>query len=211
MNALDSPLEALAFNYLSYGLLTAVNNVWMWVALMTAAVSFWRIRASSEHPRGKILDGSSQSRVISPPVQRTVVAEPAQLPDVISVAEPVHNILFPETVQFINVGLSSFTDTEGTTKGSMVDVVLGSFTDKCATKAKLTLYYCNEKESEKCGGTCNEGEVDGNDDNGDKIGEEWWSKWEMVMKMRKGEDEWYRYQDFTAINGSVVRLWDGGL
>ncbi|KAG6385367.1 hypothetical protein SASPL_154201 [Salvia splendens] len=40
--ALDSPLEALAFNYLSYALLTAVNNIWAWLA-----VSFWRIRILS--------------------------------------------------------------------------------------------------------------------------------------------------------------------
>ncbi|KAG6431631.1 hypothetical protein SASPL_109710 [Salvia splendens] len=45
--ALDSPLEALAFNYLSYGLLTAVNNIWPWLAVVTAAVSFWRIRVLS--------------------------------------------------------------------------------------------------------------------------------------------------------------------
>ncbi|XP_042003819.1 uncharacterized protein LOC121752793 [Salvia splendens] len=40
----DSPLEALAFNYLSYGLLAAVNNVLAWIAAVTTAVSFWRMR-----------------------------------------------------------------------------------------------------------------------------------------------------------------------
>ncbi|KAL1547858.1 hypothetical protein AAHA92_16165 [Salvia divinorum] len=45
--ALDSPLEALAFNYLSYAFLTAVNNIWAWLAVGTAAVSFWRIRVLS--------------------------------------------------------------------------------------------------------------------------------------------------------------------
>ncbi|KAK7328719.1 hypothetical protein VNO77_22836 [Canavalia gladiata] len=44
MNVLDSNVEALAFNYLSFGLLTALNNLWTWVALLTAAVSFWKIR-----------------------------------------------------------------------------------------------------------------------------------------------------------------------
>ncbi|XP_019189010.1 PREDICTED: uncharacterized protein LOC109183384 [Ipomoea nil] len=47
MNTLESPLEAIAFNYLSYGFLTAVNNVWTWVAVLTAAVSFWRIKILS--------------------------------------------------------------------------------------------------------------------------------------------------------------------
>lgn len=57
MSALDSPLEALAFNYLSFGFLTAANNVWAWIAVITAAVSVWRIRASS--PRCKSLNRES--------------------------------------------------------------------------------------------------------------------------------------------------------
>lgn len=47
MNALDSPLEALAFNYLSFAFSTALNNIWAFVAVATAAVSFWKIRAAS--------------------------------------------------------------------------------------------------------------------------------------------------------------------
>ncbi|XP_027338631.1 uncharacterized protein LOC113852528 [Abrus precatorius] len=46
MNVLDSNVEALAFNYLSFGLLTALNNLWTWVALLTAALSFWKIRSA---------------------------------------------------------------------------------------------------------------------------------------------------------------------
>ncbi|XP_020238304.1 uncharacterized protein LOC109817468 [Cajanus cajan] len=45
MNVLDSNVEALAFNYLSFGLLTALNNLWTWLALLTAALSFWKIRS----------------------------------------------------------------------------------------------------------------------------------------------------------------------
>ncbi|GFY98555.1 hypothetical protein Acr_12g0010960 [Actinidia rufa] len=48
VNSLESPLEALAFNDLSFGFLTGINNLWTWVAVITAAVSFWRIRASEE-------------------------------------------------------------------------------------------------------------------------------------------------------------------
>ncbi|KAK2645085.1 hypothetical protein Ddye_020280 [Dipteronia dyeriana] len=46
MNVLESPIEALAFNYLSFGFVTAVNNLWTWVAVITAAVSFWRIKTA---------------------------------------------------------------------------------------------------------------------------------------------------------------------
>ncbi|XP_055823730.1 uncharacterized protein LOC129892200 [Solanum dulcamara] len=46
MNAIleSSVLEALAFNYSSFGI---ANIVWTWVAVVTAAVSFWRIKVSS--------------------------------------------------------------------------------------------------------------------------------------------------------------------
>ena len=47
MNALDSPLEALALDYINVGFLTIVNNLWTWVAVITAAVSFWRIRVAT--------------------------------------------------------------------------------------------------------------------------------------------------------------------
>lgn len=47
MNVLESPLDALAFDYVSYGILIIVNNVWTWVAFVTAAVSFWRIRSAA--------------------------------------------------------------------------------------------------------------------------------------------------------------------
>ncbi|KAJ4708858.1 Transmembrane protein [Melia azedarach] len=46
ITALDSPLEALALNYVSFGILTVVNNLWTWVAFVTAAISVWRIRTT---------------------------------------------------------------------------------------------------------------------------------------------------------------------
>ncbi|CAI9780326.1 unnamed protein product [Fraxinus pennsylvanica] len=79
MNALDSPLEALAFNYLSYGILTAVNSIWPLVAVLTAAVSFWRIRAFSSSklvPRGRSPDCASTSLS---PVDEDVAAADAEV------------------------------------------------------------------------------------------------------------------------------------
>lgn len=43
---LDSNVEALAFNYLNFGLVTVLNNLWTCLALLTAALSFWKIRSS---------------------------------------------------------------------------------------------------------------------------------------------------------------------
>uniref|UniRef100_A0A7N0V9S9 Uncharacterized protein n=1 Tax=Kalanchoe fedtschenkoi TaxID=63787 RepID=A0A7N0V9S9_KALFE len=39
-----SSVEALAFNYLRFGLLVVANNFWTLVAVATAAVSFWRFK-----------------------------------------------------------------------------------------------------------------------------------------------------------------------
>ncbi|KAL2481935.1 Uncharacterized protein Adt_34901 [Abeliophyllum distichum] len=60
--ALDSPLEALAFTYVGYGFLTAVHNIWTWIALVTAAFSFWKIRALSDsEPISRARHGPSPS------------------------------------------------------------------------------------------------------------------------------------------------------
>ncbi|GFY80499.1 hypothetical protein Acr_01g0003080 [Actinidia rufa] len=55
MNALDSQLEALAFNYLSFGFSRIVNHIWAWVAVVSAAVNFCRLNAV------KIVCGASKS------------------------------------------------------------------------------------------------------------------------------------------------------
>jgi hypothetical protein len=34
-------------------------------------------------------------------------------------------------------------------------------------------------------------------------------KWEGMVIRRRGDLGWYSYQDMAALNGSVVRLWDG--
>lgn len=45
MNVLaDSNPEILAFNCVSFSFFTIVNNVWTWVAVITAAVSIWRMK-----------------------------------------------------------------------------------------------------------------------------------------------------------------------
>ncbi|XP_057767701.1 uncharacterized protein LOC130987981 [Salvia miltiorrhiza] len=79
--ALDSPLEALAFNYLTYGFLTAVNNIWAWIAVVTAAVSFWRIRvlsSSTTDPSSRSHDAAASTA--SARVAESVAAEPASAP-----------------------------------------------------------------------------------------------------------------------------------
>ncbi|PSS15437.1 Disks large like [Actinidia chinensis var. chinensis] len=77
VNSLESPLEALAFNDLSFGFLTGINNLWTWVAVITAAVSFWRIRASGTVAVKADLNDSSPPRVPSSLRTEEATDEPA--------------------------------------------------------------------------------------------------------------------------------------
>ncbi|KAL4333488.1 hypothetical protein GQ457_07G039500 [Hibiscus cannabinus] len=179
---LDSRVEALAFNYVSFGIFTIVNNLWTWVALITAAVSFWRIRAAG----AATSSCSPSSSVIDRPIPE-VEEKPTASP-VVPVSTPAS---VTETI------VSQLDCNDGVTKGGM---------------PKLTVYYENAfggesdidgdtAETEWCNGDgyCKEGSCGGG---------EWWESWERVLRLRKGETGWYRYQDLTAINGNVVRLWD---
>ncbi|CAA2965612.1 Hypothetical predicted protein [Olea europaea subsp. europaea] len=180
MNSLDSPLEALAFNNLSDGLLTAVNSIWPWVAVLTAAVSFWRIRAlSSSHlvPRGRSPDGASSSSSSPLRMDKAVVAED----EMATVSSTQSNTeYFPGSNTKCRV-----LEREGSTKG------------------KLTLYYCDKDECRTCEG----GDHGGEPVVTEKMGR-WCDDWERMMIVKMGNMGWYQYQDLTVLDGSVVRLWD---
>lgn len=67
MATLDSPLEVLAFDYVSF----ILNNLWTWIAVVTAAaVSFWRIRATTS---GRD-DGFIEESVREPPKPKATAA-----------------------------------------------------------------------------------------------------------------------------------------
>ncbi|XP_073273376.1 uncharacterized protein [Primulina huaijiensis] len=83
MNALDSPVEPLALNYLSYSFFTAVNKMLAaWVAAVTTAFSFWRIGPSSPprpEQRGRTKDAASTSLLDRGLEELAVADEPAEL------------------------------------------------------------------------------------------------------------------------------------
>ncbi|KAL2503345.1 hypothetical protein Fot_37193 [Forsythia ovata] len=168
--ALDSPLEALAFNYLGYGFLTAVHNIWTWIALVTGAFSFWKIRALSDsEPISRARDGQVPS--LGSNVGEWVegpAAEPVELPA----------ISIGEETKF----------------------------NECGTKGKFSLYY-NEGDYRE-GGEDGESEDNGGGRVASEKLERWCNHWERV---RMGDMGWYKYQDLTVLDGSVVRLWDGYL
>jgi len=192
MDVLDSPIDALVFDYVNLGILTIINNLWTWVAVITAAVSFWRIRAA----------GAVKT-----------LAEPSPSPDYIErkITESSH----PETSS--SSSSSSSTTTTTTTPKSVTEPAApGSvssspsvFEDNGAKKGKFVVYYYQDDDRQ------NEGNIDGGGEEEltvlgewDRCGEEI-TLWERMLRVRMGEYGWYRCQDLTVINGNVVRLWDG--
>lgn len=166
MATLVSPLEVLAFDYVSF----VFNNLWTWVAVVTAAVSFWRIRATTITTTAAVgyIDESPRE---TPKQQATKVVETK-----------------PPRVKV--------TETEDWSLLLCNDGV---------TKGKLTVYYEEEIDGER---DEDDGEITDVKYGGCESSGEWWERWEKVVKMRNGDEGWYRYVDLTVINGNVVRLWD---
>ncbi|KAK6147573.1 hypothetical protein DH2020_018485 [Rehmannia glutinosa] len=184
MNALDSPLEALALNYLTYGVQTAVNSIWAWIAVITAAVSFWSLRALSSPPpelrsRSQVAESTS-----SPPPK---AAERA-------VAENPATVSTPGETQVLSAPIK--------TSCLMLE-------REICTKTKFSLYYDLEDDFR---GDGDGGESDDDGDaaavRSEKLGR-WCDDWERMMVVRMGDMGWYRWQDTTSLDGNVVRLWDG--
>ncbi|KAK3213339.1 hypothetical protein Dsin_018045 [Dipteronia sinensis] len=193
MNVLESPLEALAFNYLNFGFVTAVNNLWTWVAVITAAVSFWRIKTAG---------GSTSSYSPKPDMHHQPRNDPnttgsQPLPEI----SPVDSIIEPPAP-----APAAASDT-ARSSSALCDVK-----DDGDTKGKFTLYY-HEEEREESSST--DGEITA-------VIEEWGEEyyyykdhihgceewWERVMRVRVVDMGWRHYQDSTVISGNIVRLWD---
>jgi len=160
MSKVVSPLEAQAFNYLTFAFIATLNNFWTWLA-----VTFWRIPT----PKSEFL----------PPPDHPIPGES----DPVAVAGPA---CVPSPTVVSN---GPDIDIDGVRKG------------------KFSLYYEGESEceSEETVTVTEEWEeVDGEG--------EWWESWERLLRMRMGKNEkgWYTCQDLAALNGGVVRLWDGG-
>ena len=183
---LDSPLEALAFNYLSFGFFAAVNSLWTWVAVVTAAVSFWRIRAASGCPKPEepvCIDRSSNgSQQVSEVVKSDTVDERPR-------------------EEFVPASAAAASSTTRST------IVVGGGDEDVGgvTKGKFTVYYEDDSQCESDKWTVTE---EWESDEGRSDG--WWESWEKVLRTKMGENGWYMYQDVTELNGNIVRFWDSG-
>ncbi|XP_028782747.1 uncharacterized protein LOC114738847 [Neltuma alba] len=181
MNAFDSPLEALTFNYASFGLSILVNNLWTWLALLTAALSLWKIRTKPRLP---------------PPPPPTPPSNDQSLNGSRSTGDErlVENTVLHEVPEKgpVTAGVFSEGDIDG------------------VTKKKFTIFYEKESkyESEE---ELTETETEMCCDDGCGFKSEWWEKWDKMLKARMGVNSWYMYQDSTNLNSNVVRFWDSGI
>lgn len=199
MNVLESPLEALAFNYFSFGIFTFVNNLWTWIALITAAISFWKIRTAGV-PRVSTFSAKTETLSSANCISVRNVNEP----------QPVVEIL--ETESIIQAPTAPTPTTSSASPASFSSV----YEDvDGVTRGKFVKYYDDEKTKDGKGDdelTAVGEWVDGSGGCYGGSGSEWWERWERVLKLRTGDGMgWYTYQDWTAINGNVVRLWDGNV
>nr|XP_008337817.1 uncharacterized protein LOC103400907 [Malus domestica] len=186
MNVLDSNLEALAFNYLSFGLFTVVNNLWTWIAVLTAAVSFWRLR-----PRAAATSAISSSALkfrSQPAISGLSLNGSSPVPEITQSNSAAKKVEPPCFVP----ALAKFGD-------STVQLTKGS---------KFAVYFeDSDVESDLTATSSLTPEKDETEESGsDEVAAASW--WEDVLTLRTGEMSWYRYQDLTELNGNVVRLWD---
>lgn len=180
-NMLDtsSPLEALAFNYATFGVFTVVNNLWAWVAVITAAISFWRIRTTSfsdkpDHQQPLIDRNTSGSQLAQPPANTSSAeaAPPCPIP-ALPPANDVDGVTEGSKYTF-------YYYEEGQTEG-----------DGDGEATSVVKEWRDDADSDGVSSCVDWRELEG-----------------VRMRARIEDMGWYRCQDLTVVNGNVVRLWD---
>ncbi|WOL19830.1 hypothetical protein Cni_G28632 [Canna indica] len=198
MDLLEVPFEEAALRLYSLpGTAAAGSSAWACAAAVIAAVvGLWGIRTvGSKSDVSPLLLSCSPASPPSPPLLDPVVS-----------TEP-HAAPAPEDDRKGRGPIAPLA-------GFRVEEASG------AKKARYTAYYlagscddCGVVEEEEC-------EDDREDDGGIQSGARLWAtaawdgdwRWEELTAARRRWDlGWYRFQDMTALDGSVVRLWDGGL
>ncbi|KAM0018251.1 hypothetical protein Hdeb2414_s0027g00697011 [Helianthus debilis subsp. tardiflorus] len=151
-------MEALAINYLTH-------TVWAWIAFLTAALSFWKIKPSPSPPPAHPISTST-----SPPP-----------PPPLSDDEPD-----PDDQQ---------------------EVPSSSTTISCSLEnrrsGKFRVYY----DGIALAAARTRRPIKGSVHNPERLvlGDH---GWEALLKLKTAEMGWYRYQDLTMLDGSVVQLWN---
>ncbi|KAK1279598.1 hypothetical protein QJS04_geneDACA004862 [Acorus gramineus] len=166
-----APVDALLFKRLVS--LASVSPLWAWIAVLTAAFGFWRIRTVHSVP-------SRQSDAPPPPPLPSDAANDESVDGAPPTpSEPAPDVHVEER------------EWQGVTKG------------------KLTVYYhCADEEVEVDGDGSDGWEVDRGFDGGDLRWKGREAFGAVGWRRRRGDLGWYGYQDLTALNGSVVQLWN---
>ncbi|KAK1263106.1 hypothetical protein QJS04_geneDACA013557 [Acorus gramineus] len=158
--------------------LTAVSRLWAWVAVLTAAFGFWRRMKTVHSIPIRKSDAPRRSSGFPSPDDEAMVVS-----DRLRAVDDDDVALAASSEPAPNRHLE---ECEGSTKGKFV-----------------AYYRCEDEEVEA---DC--WEADWGSDGGDlfwrgrdEFGAVGWSGW-------RGDLGWYGYQDLTALNGSVVQLWD---
>ncbi|KAJ8471739.1 hypothetical protein OPV22_026082 [Ensete ventricosum] len=185
MDLLDVPtLEAVAFRLYSLPG-AAAGLVWAWAAVLAAALGLWGMRTVGTKSDAFPLSHSAP-RSSSPPQPAipcpAVPAEPSK-----PQAAPINREDYRPIA------------------GYRVE-------EASATKARFTAYYHGASSCNGCGAVeedeCDEGDARGVERWVAAPWDQGW-RWEALTVRRRWDLGWYRYLDMTALNGSVVRLWDG--
>ncbi|XP_010917423.1 uncharacterized protein [Elaeis guineensis] len=184
MDLLEMPLEAIVLRFHSLPAAVAAGSLWACLAVLAAALGIWRIRAV----------GSRSDDVSLPHSPITSKSEPGQAPSPSPAPAPSTVPKSPKpTVRAPHCHVE----------------------DAGTPKARFTAYYgsCDWFDVEDDGDE--QVEVDnGRKDDGARVVRARLTAplegfgWEGLMVGRRGDLGWYRYQDLTALNGSVVRLWE---
>ncbi|KAL3747039.1 hypothetical protein ACJRO7_015902 [Eucalyptus globulus] len=186
---LNYPLVALASDYEIFGFLAAANNLWTWIAVIsTAALSFWRIRASASSAiAGRVSEESLSPQSLSSREDEIVNADrsfpqPASCGAVEEEFDPGATTSPPPPPSY-----PTWFECDG---GGV-------------TKGKFATYYEEDRRDDEppavAATTVDEAAFGGG---------EWRWSWERAARLRDGERGWYSFQDLMVINGNVVRLWD---
>lgn len=201
MSVLDSRFDASLFD--DVGLSFLVNNLWPWVAVLAAAISFWRIRGSA---------GSSGSPTKPVPgAPNPALAAHRNPTDEIGVCESPTKPHRPPPSHPSAADNSASASPEAST------------TNACGgkdgvTKGRFIIYYKDE-EVQRENDDDDEGDREddvccGGSDGGVGVVRRWrrlGDRERISVMMGTGAEEmgWHKCQDLMVFHGSVVRLWQG--
>ncbi|XP_020090153.1 uncharacterized protein LOC109711491 [Ananas comosus] len=197
MDLLEMPLEAVALRFYSLPAVVAGGSIWTCLAIIAAAaIGLWRIRTVGSRSESSSSSSSSSLLTSSPP------PSPSPSPNL---STPIERPILSRFELGEEVGMP---------------------------KVRFTAYY---NDAADCLGCCRVDDDDDDDGDGDseereveadgavsdgvngdsqkRLSKPGWAgdvpKWEVPALSGNGDLGWYRCQDMTALNGSVVRLWDG--